>query len=89
MKKTEALAALGALAHEKRLDVYRLLVTGGMRPGQIGEQLEISQTALSYHLKELRTVGLVTYTRRGHSLTYVAEAPVLKALLCYLAEDYC
>jgi ArsR family transcriptional regulator len=42
MEKTNALAALAALAQETRLDVYRLLVQAGpegIAAGQIGERL--------------------------------------------------
>ena len=90
MKKADALAVLSALAHEKRFDVYGLLVKAGpsgLRPGQIDEKLGMSQTALSFHLKELRIAGLVTFTRHAQQLTYVAEHPPIQGLLTYLVEN--
>ena len=92
MKKSDALAALGALAQETRLDIYRLLVqTGpdGMPAGHIGEQLGLPSATLAFHLKELRHAGLVTFTRDGRSLIYVAEYPTMNALLSYLTENCC
>jgi DNA-binding transcriptional ArsR family regulator len=92
MEKREALAALGALSQETRLDIYRLLVQAGpdgMAPGQIGEQLGLPSATLAFHLKELKIAGLVTFTRNGRSLIYAAEYPVMNALLLYLTENCC
>lgn len=92
MEKTEALAALAALAQESRLDIYRLLVQAGPegRPaGQIGEQLGLPSATLAFHLKELKHAGLVSCTRNGRSLIYAAQYPVMNALLGYLTENCC
>jgi ArsR family transcriptional regulator, arsenate/arsenite/antimonite-responsive transcriptional repressor len=92
MEKPEALAALGALAQETRLDIYRLLVqmgTGGMPAGQIGERLGLPPATLAFHLKELKIARLVTCTRIGRSLIYAAEYPTMNALLFYLTENCC
>lgn len=92
MEKTEALAALAALAQETRLDIYRLLVqTGpdGMPAGHIGDQLGLPSATLAFHLKELKHAGLVTFTRNGRSLIYAAKYPTMNALLSYLTENCC
>jgi DNA-binding transcriptional ArsR family regulator len=92
MEKSEALAALGALAQETRLDIYRLLVQAGpdgMAAGQIGERLSLPSATLAFHLKELKIAGLATCTRNGRSLIYAAEYPVMNALLFYLTENCC
>jgi DNA-binding transcriptional ArsR family regulator len=92
MEKTEALAALGALAQETRLDIYRLLVQAGpdgMPAGQIGEQLGLPSATLAFHLKELKIARLARCTRSGRSLIYAAEYPVMNALLFYLTENCC
>jgi ArsR family transcriptional regulator, arsenate/arsenite/antimonite-responsive transcriptional repressor len=92
MEKKEALAALGALAQETRLDIYRLLVQAGpdgMAAGQIGAQLELPSATLAFHLKELKIARLTTCTRNGRSLIYAAEYPVMNALLFYLTENCC
>jgi len=92
MEKQEALAALGALAQETRLDIYRLLVQAGpdgIPAGHIGERLGLPSATLAFHLKELKISRLVTCTRNGRSLIYAAEYPVMNALLSYLTDNCC
>ena len=92
MKKSEALAALGALAQETRLDIYRLLVQAGedgLAAGKIGEELGLPSATLAFHLKELKYAGLVTFTREGRSLIYAAIYPTMNALLAFLTENCC
>jgi DNA-binding transcriptional ArsR family regulator len=92
MEKKAVLAALGALAQESRLDIYRLLVQAGpdgMPAGHIGEQLGLPSATLAFHLKELKIAGLASCTRNGRSLIYAAEYPTMNALLFYLTENCC
>ena len=92
MKSNEAVAALGALAQESRLAVFRLLVRGGPQgytPGELAEKLEIPAPTLSFHLKELQQVGLVQVLREGRYLNYTASFPQMNELLGYLTENCC
>ena len=92
MEKSDALAALAALAQESRLDVFRLLVqagTDGMPAGQIGERLGLPSATLSFHLAQLKHAGLVGFRREGRSLVYAAEYAAMNALLGYLTENCC
>ena len=92
MKKSEALAALAALAQETRLDIYRVLVQAGvdgLAAGKIGEELGLPSATLAFHLKELKHAGLVTFTREGRSLIYSAIYPTMNALLAFLTENCC
>ena len=92
MEKNAAVAALAALAHENRLDVFRLLVQAGpdgMPPGQMSDRLGLPAATLSFHLTQLRHAGLVTFRREGRSLIYVAEYPSMNDLLAYLTENCC
>lgn len=92
MEKSGAIAALGALAQDSRLDIFRLLVEAGAegRPaGQIGERLGLPSATLSFHLNQLRQAGLVTFRREGRSLIYAAEYGTMKDLLGYLTENCC
>ena len=92
MEKIDAIAALAALAHESRLDVFRLLVqTGrdGLAAGLIGERLSLPPATLSFHLSHLKHAGLITARREGRSLIYVAEYDAMTALLGYLTENCC
>ena len=92
MEKSDAIAALAALAQESRLDVFRLLVqagTEGLPAGQIAERLGMPPNSLSFHLNQLRHAGLVTFRRESRSLIYVAEYAAMNDLLAYLTENCC
>src|SRR5580692_12326508 len=58
MEKTDAVAALAALAQDNRLDVYRLLVQAGpegMPAGAVAEALDLAPNTLTFHFDRLRT----------------------------------
>jgi DNA-binding transcriptional ArsR family regulator len=92
MEKQDALAALAALAHETRLDVFRLLVQAGRegRPaGALAEALGVPPATLSFHLKELKSARVVSCRRDGRSLIYRADFAAMNALLAFLTENCC
>jgi DNA-binding transcriptional ArsR family regulator len=92
MEKTDVIAALGALAQESRLDVFRLLVQAGadgIPAGQIAERLNLPGATLSFHLNQLKHAGLVTFRRESRSLIYAAEYTAMSDLLAYLTENCC
>lgn len=92
MKMPEALGALGALAHETRLEAFRLLVragAGGLPAGAIASRLGVGATVMSFHLAELAQAGLVESRRDGRSIIYAASYRRIGALLDYLIEDCC
>jgi DNA-binding transcriptional ArsR family regulator len=92
MEKQEVIAALAALAHETRLDVFRRLVRAGgagLPAGQVASALEIPPATLSFHLKELRSARLVTSEREGRSIRYAPDFAVIAELVGYLGENCC
>jgi DNA-binding transcriptional ArsR family regulator len=92
MEKKGAIGALGALAQETRLDVFRLLVTqglAGLPAGAIAERLDVLPASLTFHLKELQHAGLITQRRLGRQLIYAAEYGAMTDLLAYLTENCC
>src|SRR6266436_2175447 len=92
MKKSTAVAALGALAQETRLEVFRLLVQkgpDGLAAGEIGDRLGLPSPTLSFHLNQLRFAGLVTSRRKSRSIIYTANFKTMNELLAYLTEDCC
>ncbi|MDD3484840.1 helix-turn-helix transcriptional regulator [Azovibrio restrictus] len=93
MEIKPALTALGALAQETRLLIFRMLVQAGpegLSVGRIAEQLDTEPNGrLSFHLKELVRAGLVTATQSGRFIFYSANYPVMNDLLAYLTEQCC
>ena len=92
MEETKVVKALAALAQPIRLRIFRALVIAGregMTPGAMAEGLQISSTALSFHLKELANAGLVGQERAGRYLIYRADYERMNALLGYLTENCC
>ena len=92
MSSPAAVEALGALAQEHRLALFRLLVqTGedGMPAGAIAEALEIPNSSLSFHLAHLSRAGLIGQRREGRSLIYSADYSAMNALVGFLLENCC
>jgi DNA-binding transcriptional ArsR family regulator len=93
MESKLAVAALGALAHETRLEVFRLLVragAGGLSVGRIAEGLGVEANGrLSFHLKELVAAGLAASRQEGRFVYYSTNYPAMNELLRYLTEDCC
>lgn len=92
MKATAAVDALGALAQEHRLALFRLLVQAGeagMPAGAIAEALRMPNSSLSFHLAQLRNAGLILQERRHRSLIYRANYTVMNRLIGYLMENCC
>jgi DNA-binding transcriptional ArsR family regulator len=92
MKSGEAVTALGALANEHRLALFRLLVQAGgegLAAGAIATALGVPNSSLSFHLSHLAQSGLVRQERRGRSLIYSADYAAMNALVGYLMENCC
>jgi DNA-binding transcriptional ArsR family regulator len=87
-----AVAALGALAQEHRLALFRLLVQAGesgMAAGAIADSLGVPNSSLSFHLAQLNRAGLVGQERRHRSIIYRADYDAMNALVAYLMENCC
>jgi DNA-binding transcriptional ArsR family regulator len=92
MDSPAAVAALGALAQEHRLALFRLLVQAGrdgMAAGAIAEALGVPNSSLSFHLGQLSRAGLIAQERRHRSLIYRADFDAMNALVSYLMENCC
>lgn len=92
METTTAVAALSALAHEGRLDIFRRLVKAGepgLAAGEIARATGILPNTLSSNLNLLSAAGLVTSRREGRSIIYAAAYPRMGDLLAFLVEDCC
>ena len=92
MESEQAVAALGALAQESRLQVFRLLVQrgpAGLPAGAIGERLGVPAPTLSFHLAQLGHAGLIRSRREGRSLIYAADYDRMQELMGFLTKNCC
>jgi DNA-binding transcriptional ArsR family regulator len=92
MEKSDAVAALAALAQDHRLDVYRLLVQAGpqgMPAGSVAGALKLAPNTLTFHFDRLRQAGLVSVRREGRSMIYAARYEAMNGLIAYLTENCC
>jgi ArsR family transcriptional regulator len=92
METINAIKALGALAQETRLAIYRLLVQAGPEgraAGTIGETLGIPPATLSFHLAQLAGAGLVRPRQDGRFIYYSADFGAMNALIGFLTENCC
>lgn len=92
MESISAVAALSALAHPGRLEVFRLLVRAGpegMAAGDIARTAGMLPNTLSANLNLLSAAGLVASRRQGRSIIYAAAYDRMSALLGFLVEDCC
>ena len=92
MDQKRAIAALGALAQDTRLELFGLLVTcgpEGLPAGVIAERLGVMPSSLSFHLQQLVHAGLITQRRFSRQLIYSAEYGTMNELMAYLTENCC
>jgi ArsR family transcriptional regulator, arsenate/arsenite/antimonite-responsive transcriptional repressor len=92
MQAAEAVRALGALAHEHRLAIYRMLVERGptgLAAGVIAERLGCLPSSLTFHLQHLQRAGLIVPRRTGRQMIYAADFTHMTALVGFLTENCC
>lgn len=92
MNSKQAVDALGALAHEHRLAIYRMLVErgpDGLPAGTIAERLGVPSSSLTFHLQHLQRAGLATQRRVGRQLIYAADFAAMNGLVGFLTENCC
>lgn len=92
MDPKQAVDALGALAHEHRLALFRLLVEcgpDGLPAGVIAERLGVPPSSLTFHLQHLQRAGLLGQQRVGRQLIYAVDFSQMSALVGFLTENCC
>ena len=92
MKTPQVIEALGALAHEHRLAIFRLLIERGpegMSAGRIADRVGLVPSSLTFHLQNLQRAGLITQRRESRQLFYSADFTAMNALVGYLTENCC
>jgi DNA-binding transcriptional ArsR family regulator len=92
VNSSKAVTALSALAHETRLDAYRMLVQRGPQgipAGDLSERLGVPPSTLTFHLQHLVHAGLVTRRRMSRQIIYAPDVGGMNALVGYLTENCC
>ena len=92
METLDASDIFAALGHEARLGVFRLLVEAGpagLNAGSIGERLGMLPATLSFHLAQLKRVGLVTRDRKSRFIHYAANFATMDAVIGFLTRNCC
>ena len=92
MDRRRALSSFAALSQDTRLSIVRYLVKSGpdgVAAGDVADEVGVSASNLSFHLKELANSGLVTQERASRHLIYRAAYDNMNALLGYLTDNCC
>ena len=92
MESRLAVAALAALAHEYRLQLYRLLFEAGpsgLSAGTLAQRLAIPPSSLTFHVQTLQRAGLITQQRLSRQLIYSADFAAMSNLVGFLTENCC
>lgn len=87
-----AVDALGALAHETRLSVFRMLVVAGpdgLIAGDIAARTGVPPSTLSHHLSTLERAGLTRSERASRQIHYRTDFAGMQRLLTFLMRDCC
>jgi DNA-binding transcriptional ArsR family regulator len=79
-------AAFQALADPRRRAILRLVRDRPRSVNEIAAQFDITQQAISQHLKVLKEAGLVAVRPRGQQRLYAVRPEGLAAVRDFLAE---
>ena len=92
MRSVRVVQSLGALAHEYRLAIYRLLIKQGpegLPAATIGSRVGLAPSSLTFHLQSLQRTGLIKQVRAGRQLFYSADFAEMNGLVGYLTDECC
>jgi DNA-binding transcriptional ArsR family regulator len=89
---TQVIKALGALAQETRLAMFRMLVQAGpegLPAGEIAGRLGLAAPAASFHLTQLSHARLARSRSQGRFVIYSADFEQMAGLVAFLTENCC
>lgn len=92
METTSVVTALGALAHETRLQAFRLLIEvgpEGLPATEIANRLGVQKSLMSTHLNTLSRAGLTSVVRNGRQIIHTIDLSQTRDLLSFLVKDCC
>ena len=81
---------LKLLANEHRLLILCVLVQGPLTVGEIHSfTSNITASALSQHLAQLKTAGILDSEKRGMNVFYRIQDERIIGMIAFLKEHYC
>lgn len=84
---------MGALSHEGRLKIFRILVKNsqnGITPTEISVLMnDMPRNTLSFHLSLLTNANLCTTKKNGKQIIYKPKCDTVKKIVAYLLKDCC
>jgi ArsR family transcriptional regulator len=92
MNRKLAARCLSELGNLTRLDIYRLLVRGGldgMKIGDIQARLGVPASTLAFHLGGLVGAGLISQEKVGREVICRPRHRQLTAVLEFIREECC
>ena len=92
METEDAIESFYALAHTRRLAVFRLLVQAGpagISAGDIARAFDTPANTMSTQLAILTRAGLIRSRRESRSVIYSADYGEIAGLLNFLMQDCC
>lgn len=75
-----------ALAQPTRREILRLLAADELSVGSVAERFDVTQPAISQHLKVLKDAGLISERRDGTRHLYRVRPEGLSAMQSFLTE---
>ena len=91
-KSPTAKDQLGALAHDTRLGIFKLLMKhmpDGLPAGELSDQLDVSPSNLSAHLTMLTQSGLINMRASGRYRIYTVDLDETGRMIDFLVSDCC
>ncbi len=89
---TLAATAFAALGSEHRLTIIRRLVRAGpegLPMGALGEDVGVTGSVLTHHLKQLVSAGLVEQQRDGRRILCSVDYDAIRGLSAFLMQECC
>ncbi|MDE1159375.1 MAG: metalloregulator ArsR/SmtB family transcription factor [Neorhizobium sp.] len=84
----DAAGLLSLMAHEGRLRVFELITRNEWDVTSLAAAVNLSQSALSQHLKKLRDAKVVDVRRDAQTLYYSCKSEAVAKILLTLSEIY-
>jgi len=90
MDTDKAVAALAALAHHVRLEVWRLLLPHGslgLSAGTIASRLSVAPSSLSFHLLQMTHGRVLVQRRFSRQVIYAINEEVVALLFGFITNE--